>query len=73
MEESKALYPHFAAFSLFLQYGTPNLLMTAYEEEGSTDEAKKLLTGLKWGKTKRSLGPVLSANIASLYTTTVLH
>ncbi|XP_063886225.1 crossover junction endonuclease MUS81-like isoform X4 [Scylla paramamosain] len=54
------------------KYETPNQLLTAYEEEGSTG-AKKLLAGLKWGKTNRCLGPVLSANIASLYTSNVLH
>lgn len=55
------------------KYGTPSLLMTAYEEAANTHEAKKLLADLKWGKAGRSLGPVLSANIASLYTTSVLQ
>lgn len=55
------------------KYGTPSLLMTAYEEEATTEGAKKLLAGLKWGKAGRSLGPVLSANIANLYTAAVLQ
>ncbi|XP_045111479.1 crossover junction endonuclease MUS81-like isoform X2 [Portunus trituberculatus] len=54
------------------KYETPNQLLAAYEEEGSIG-AKKLLADLKWGKTSRNLGQVLSANIASLYTSNVLH
>lgn len=54
------------------KYETPNQLLTAYEEEEYTG-AEQLLAGLKWGKTGRSLGPVLSANIAKLYTSNALH
>lgn len=58
---------------IFPQYGTPSLLISAFEETANLDEGKRLLTDLKWGKAGRTLGPVISANITSLYTAHALQ
>ncbi|KAK3878475.1 hypothetical protein Pcinc_016893 [Petrolisthes cinctipes] len=52
------------------QYGTPRLLNEALEELASLGEEEqgKMLAGLKFGKSGRSLGPALSINISRLYT-----
>ncbi|XP_069939880.1 crossover junction endonuclease MUS81 isoform X1 [Cherax quadricarinatus] len=50
------------------QYGSPGLLVSAYERLKSDDATEQMLSSLKCGKSGRNLGPTLSTIIARLYT-----
>ncbi|KAI8479205.1 Crossover junction endonuclease mus81 [Branchiostoma belcheri] len=51
-------------------YPTPVALLQSYSSCGSVAEKEKMLAPLKYGQTKRNLGPALSKAVFQLYCTT---
>ncbi|XP_078000727.1 structure-specific endonuclease subunit MUS81-like isoform X2 [Glandiceps talaboti] len=57
------------AKSILEKYRTPKQLIAAYDDCYSTEQREKLLSCLKYGKTKRNIGPALSRAVHQLYNT----
>ncbi|XP_061566653.1 crossover junction endonuclease MUS81 [Cololabis saira] len=57
------------AAAILERYSTPHSLLAAYEKCSSEPEKEKLLSGIRYGKLKRNLGPALSRTVYQLYCT----
>ncbi|XP_039625051.1 crossover junction endonuclease MUS81 [Polypterus senegalus] len=57
------------AVAILNNYSTPSRLLEAYKECATEQAQEKLLSGIKYGKLQRNIGPALSKTISQLYCT----